>query len=297
MTEQNPPAWINGTTISGESLRRMNQAIMGPGVARTGDLRVTEKAGTPSASVDVAVGGAFVAGTTGVYQGTYFVESRGVVNKPLATPHGSNPRIDLVVARVRDNAVDSSGVTAWDIHVVTGTAAGSPVAPAVPANCLPLASVAVAANATAITNAHITPLTVLARPWNSAWGVVATATRSVDAGPFSTPGANIISAAFAAVAGRRYRTRITIPSFSLTNSGAYFFARIVDETNTALHEAVFMSAAALQASSLAAEIIEAPAPGTRTRHLRVDHSGAGTATCQGSAQRTMRITVEDIGPA
>jgi hypothetical protein len=47
------------------------------------------------------------------------------------------------------------------LQVVAGTPAGSPVAPATPANSISLATVAVAAGATALTNANITDTRVL----------------------------------------------------------------------------------------------------------------------------------------
>ena len=166
--EQNPPVWMDGTTVPGEDLRRLTTALMSDGVAEASALAVSEKSGTPNMSVDVAAGAAFVLGTNQTYQGTYFVENRATVNKTISAAHPTNGRIDLVVARVRENLYDSGGVDAWDIYVVTGTPAGSPVAPAVPDNCLLLATVDVAAAASSILNANITSARTLARPWNSA---------------------------------------------------------------------------------------------------------------------------------
>lgn len=156
MAEQNPPAWMDGTTIPGEDLRRMTAALATPGVVGANDLKVTEHAGTPNMSVDVAAGAAFVAGTSATWQGTYHVESRASVTKTIAAADATNARKDIVVARVREDFYDSSGVDAWDISVVTGTPAGSPTAPATPANCLLLAVIDVPANDTAIGNAQIT---------------------------------------------------------------------------------------------------------------------------------------------
>ena len=71
----------------------------------------------------------------------------------IATADLTNPRIDLVAA-------DRDGV----VQVVTGTPAGSPVAPTL-INSAPLAEVAVAALTTAITNANITDKRVTSAEW------------------------------------------------------------------------------------------------------------------------------------
>ncbi len=158
MTEQNPPIWIDGTTVPGEDLKRWIQAMQPTdGVARLAtDLKVTEHAGTPNMSVDVAGGACFIRGTDGTYQGTYFVENRGITVKTIAAAHPTNPRKDIVVARVQEDLYDGSTVDAWDLLVVTGTAAGSPVQPTTPDNCYLLAVVDVPATDTAITNSQIT---------------------------------------------------------------------------------------------------------------------------------------------
>jgi hypothetical protein len=82
----------------------------------------------------------------------------------LAAADTVNPRIDLIVAQVYDAALGDGMPTTpalaspggLVIRAVTGTAAGSPSAPAVPTGSIPLAQVAVAQNATTITNANIT---------------------------------------------------------------------------------------------------------------------------------------------
>lgn len=130
----------------------------GHGVVRPGHLAVTEKSGTPDLSVDVARGHALITGDSSLAQGVYAFTNDAVVNLAIATADGTNPRRDLVVAQVRDNAEDSGGNNDMRLAVVTGTPGAVPVDPAVPAGCLVLARVAVAAGATSITNANITDL-------------------------------------------------------------------------------------------------------------------------------------------
>jgi hypothetical protein len=69
----------------------------------------------------------------------------------------TNPRIDLIVLKVLDTGI-GDGSTDVQLLAVTGTPAGSPVAPAVPTGAIELARVAVAAAPTGdtIVNANIT---------------------------------------------------------------------------------------------------------------------------------------------
>ncbi len=129
----------------------------GHGLSRLGDLAVTQN-GTPNMSVNVAKGSALITGNSVLAQGVYAVTNDATVNLAIATADATNPRRDLVVVQVRDNTTDASGFNDARLFVVTGTPAASPVDPAIPAGCLVLARVAVAALATSIVNANITML-------------------------------------------------------------------------------------------------------------------------------------------
>jgi hypothetical protein len=97
-------------------------------------------------------------------QGPYlcYLSTQGTLT--LANADTVNPRIDLIVAQVYDAALGDGMPTTpalaspggLVIRAVTGTPAGSPTAPSVPTGSIPLAQVAVAANATTITTANIT---------------------------------------------------------------------------------------------------------------------------------------------
>ncbi len=78
----------------------------------------------------------------------------------ITTADPTNPRIDRVCLTVND-AYYTGALNNAVLQVVAGTPAGSPVAPALPANSISLATVAVGAGATAITNANITDTRVL----------------------------------------------------------------------------------------------------------------------------------------
>lgn len=133
----------------------------GHGVIGDGDLAVSQHAGTPGMSVDVAIGSAFIRGTEAADQGVYTAVSSSVVQVTVTAADVTNPRKDLVVARIYDE--EYSGVDKeFALEVIAGTPAGSPADPTVPDNCLVLARVAVAAAASSIVNANITDLRTFA---------------------------------------------------------------------------------------------------------------------------------------
>ena len=105
MAVTNPPSYLQGGSHPARGLRRMTEAMSGgnEGVLASGELAVSEKAGTADMSVDVSAGRAFILGTESSFQGTYFVESRGVENLVIAASDATNPRKDIVVAKVEDS--------------------------------------------------------------------------------------------------------------------------------------------------------------------------------------------------
>jgi hypothetical protein len=120
--------------------------------------------GTPNMSVNVAAGECVINGTqNAVTQGAYHGLNDATVNLTIAASNATNPRIDIVVAQVRDAAY-SGGNNDFILAVVTGTPAGSPSPPATPANAIVLAQVAVAANAASITGGNITDKRPFAGP-------------------------------------------------------------------------------------------------------------------------------------
>lgn len=120
----------------------------------SGELLVTQN-GTPNMSVNVAAGHVWIDGTESATQGAYHGYNDATKNLVIAASDPTNPRKDLVIAKVQDAAY-SGAVNAWTLAVVTGTPAASPAEPAVPANAVVLAMVNVAALASTITNANIT---------------------------------------------------------------------------------------------------------------------------------------------
>lgn len=189
MTARTPPFVIQASSHPAEHFREMAHVVAGSpfgafaggvsafdpghGIGHTLDLAVTQN-GTPAMNVLVAGGGCQIRGTENQNQGVYTGYNDASTLLTIAAADATNPRRDLVVAKVRDAAY-SGASNDFSLAVVTGTPAGSPVDPAVPNNAFVIARVAVAALASSIVNANITDLRTKSRgsAWNLPWGVVA----------------------------------------------------------------------------------------------------------------------------
>ena len=160
MTVRTPPSWLQNGSHPAENDRLTTQALWATtGIIKSDSLLVHQN--TPAGlSVVVDSGWAAIVGTTQANMGTYVTYNDASVVLSLNTANPTNPRIDLVCATVND-AYYTGSLNNVVIQVIAGTPAGSPVAPSLPANSITLATVAVGAGATAITNANITDTRVL----------------------------------------------------------------------------------------------------------------------------------------
>jgi hypothetical protein len=175
VTVQSLPWAIQGQSHSAEIGRNVLAAMFGApvaalveaigittaggahGVVGSGDLAVTQRGAGANMSVDVAAGRAVIRSTeaSSLAAGAYTFLNDATVNLSISAADATNPRIDLVIAQVRDSNYSGANTDAR-LAVVTGTPAASPSPPAVPDSCVVLAQVAVAALASSITNANIT---------------------------------------------------------------------------------------------------------------------------------------------
>lgn len=132
----------------------------GVGDLRGGQLLVTQN-GTPDKSVNVAAGIGYVA-NSGYSAGNgniRFWPLRVGSTENVTIPDNAtgNPRIDRICLKVDTGATPGArGVDAASVVCVTGTAAASPTAPAVPNDHLSLAQIAVANGFSSIVTANIT---------------------------------------------------------------------------------------------------------------------------------------------
>ena len=155
MALRTPPSWLQNGSHPAENDRLTMQAIIATsGIINTSSLAVTQ-AGTPAMAVQVASGWGAVVGDYTTNMGVYQFYNDAATQLTVTTSNPSNPRIDRVVVTILDAYYTGSSNTVT-FQVIAGTPAGSPVAPSVPQNSISLATIAVAAGATSITNANIT---------------------------------------------------------------------------------------------------------------------------------------------
>ena len=160
MTLQTPPSWLQAGSYPAQYDRLTAQALWATtGIIGSSSLAVTQNS-PAGMSVRIASGWAAIVGTTTTNMGVYTVFNDATTVATITAADFTNPRIDLVCVTVRD-AFYSGANNDVIFNVVTGTPAGSPVAPATPANSIALATVAVAANASTIVTADITDARVL----------------------------------------------------------------------------------------------------------------------------------------
>lgn len=156
MTVITPPLFQTVDAVyDGSDLGRPYRDLVGEGVVGSGDMAVAQRGAGANMSVDIAAGVAWVKGDDSALQPTYRCYNDSTVNIAVTAADASNPRIDIVIAEVRDAAF--AGVsTDWRPRVVAGTPAGSPAVPATPNNAIKLADVSVPALDTTIGTAQIT---------------------------------------------------------------------------------------------------------------------------------------------
>lgn len=135
-----------GSNVLESQWREMARNWLPTGVleGRYNELAVAES--SPAAmSVQVATGQAWIEGT--------FYWNDAAATLPVTANASGNPRIDLVVVRI------NLAANSWELAVLPGTPAGSPVAPTPTQNASlweePLYTVAVANGAVSIVNANL----------------------------------------------------------------------------------------------------------------------------------------------
>ena len=157
MALRTPPSWLQYGSHTAENDRLTNQAIYSTTGVIGNSMQVTAQ-GSPNMTVNAGTGWCSIVSSTS-NAGVYVGYNDAPVILTITTSDATNPRIDLIVATVNDQAY--SGVTNnITYQVIAGTPAGSPAVPSTPSNSIALAQIAVAAGATSITSANITDVRV-----------------------------------------------------------------------------------------------------------------------------------------
>jgi hypothetical protein len=160
MTLRTPPSWLQNGSHPAENDRLTTQALWATtGIIKSSSLAVTQNSPV-GMSVIIASGWCAIVGTTQANMGTYVGYNDAATVVAITTANPTNPRIDLICATVND-AYYTGSTNNIVFQVIAGTPAGSPVAPALPANSISLATVDVAAGALSIVTGNITDTRVL----------------------------------------------------------------------------------------------------------------------------------------
>jgi hypothetical protein len=141
-----------GTLLGSPTTTMSRPGGVVPGLG--GQLLTTQSA-APAMSVKVASGGLLIPGTASPTQGSYLETNDADKTLTIAASHGSLPRVDIVVFRVRDDDYGDPLISiGGTLEVVTGVANAVRTVPATPANAIKLYEIEVAATVTTILTAN-----------------------------------------------------------------------------------------------------------------------------------------------
>jgi hypothetical protein len=166
MAVESPASFLQGSTYSAEVLRHVFGTLLARGanigsivggLVNATDMQVTAGSGM---QVLVGTGEAWINGTSVSTQGGYLGRVTSSTALAISASDESNPRIETIIAQVKDKAM-AGGEETFTVSVVVGTAesgatlANKKGAGAVPASSLVLAYVLVPAKAVTISGANI----------------------------------------------------------------------------------------------------------------------------------------------
>lgn len=123
-TYANAPLYLQSKSYDAKSDRKVLADVASAGVVGANDMLVTVP-GTPSGlTLNVAGGVIYVLGGNVADQGMYRLYDPTTRTITCPAADATNPRIDTIIMRVYDNAVDVSGYNEARVEVIPGTPTG-----------------------------------------------------------------------------------------------------------------------------------------------------------------------------
>lgn len=154
--------WLDGITVAAQDLRLQQLGGLLTAAAASGSTGIAATAGvrpgqgnplvstwTSGMSFTLAAGVCYVQGSAAANSGLYELVLDTTTTLTCTTSDPTNPRIDSVIAVVVDNGNNTSTAV---FKILAGTPAGSPSAPALPANALRLCNITVGANVSTLSS-------------------------------------------------------------------------------------------------------------------------------------------------
>jgi len=213
-----------------------------------------------------------------------------------AAPGSGLNRIDLIICQTRGNDTDGGANNDFLFTFVTGTAAASPVAPAVPVGALVLAQVFVGTGVASIVAGNITDLRAAGtRRWWEAWGVLDYKTATVAQGPVNaTVDLTGLTSTLTYVAGRRIKITGHVQFISTTQ--AIFGTLYIVRDAVTLQYAQIATPGSSQPANVVTIVVDVPTAGAHTYKLQGQTGSTGGQTQAGTNQPSV-LLIEDVGPA
>jgi hypothetical protein len=169
LTGLDQPLWLQNSVYPAALDRMLIELATEGGVQGLTELAVTQRAAGPNMSVDVAPGRIVAAMGDAPNQGRVLCRSTAVNNLPIGgAPAAGLSRIDRIVARVYDASIIGGSINGWQLEILPGVPAASPVLPPLVPSSQGLAWVTIAAGQAAVTNAMITDQRIVPKAgWRS----------------------------------------------------------------------------------------------------------------------------------
>lgn len=156
MAAVNPPFVVQNGSHPADLFRRMVEAIVPDGDSVPEATSMLVEPSNPAAmNVRVREGSVFILGDSRPAQGQYYGFNDAPEILPINASNATDPRKDLVIARVYDDNEDGSGRNEWVMEVIPGVPGLNPAEPALPATAAKLAVVTVPAGAASIVEGNI----------------------------------------------------------------------------------------------------------------------------------------------